>query len=101
MRRILIDHARRRAAKKRSGQKGSLTLEVEPRIDPRSVDLIALDHALLRLAALNPDQARLVELRYFGGLTTQVDFGHGIGGLDRPPRWSATGGQPGSGCTVS
>jgi RNA polymerase sigma-70 factor (ECF subfamily) len=71
MRRILIDHARRRAAKKRGGPKGSLSLEVEPRIEPRSIDLIALDLALSRLAALNADQARLVELRYFGGLTTQ------------------------------
>lgn len=71
MRRILIDHARRRAAKKRAGRKAGLTLEVEPRVEPRSIDLIALDLALSRLAVLNADQARLVELRYFGGLTAQ------------------------------
>ena len=71
MRRILIDHARRRAAKKRAGRKISLTREVEERVEPRSIDLIALDRALSRLAALNADQARLVELRYFGGLTTE------------------------------
>jgi RNA polymerase sigma factor (TIGR02999 family) len=71
MRRILIDHARRRMAKKRAGRTANLTLEVGPRVEPRSIDLIALDHALSRLADLNADQARLVELRYFGGLTTQ------------------------------
>ncbi|HSS45604.1 MAG TPA: ECF-type sigma factor [Thermoanaerobaculia bacterium] len=71
MRRILIDHARRRSAKKRAGRQANLSLDVEPRVEPRSVDLIALDHALSRLAAMNADQARLVELRYFGGLTTQ------------------------------
>jgi RNA polymerase sigma factor (TIGR02999 family) len=71
MRRILIDHARRRAAKKRAGRKANLTPEVGPRVEPRSIDLIALDHALSRLAALDADQAHLVELRYFGGLTTQ------------------------------
>jgi RNA polymerase sigma factor (TIGR02999 family) len=71
MRRILIDHARRRAAKKRGGRTANLTLEVAAQVEPRNVDLIALDIALSRLAALSADQARLVELRYFGGLTTQ------------------------------
>jgi RNA polymerase sigma factor (TIGR02999 family) len=71
MRRILLDHARRRAAKKRAGRTTNLTLELEPRVEPRTIDMIALDHALSRLATLDADQARLVELRYFGGLTAQ------------------------------
>ncbi len=70
MRRILVDHARQRAAKKRGGTDLRLTL-VEDMAAPeeKSVNLVALDVALEKLAALEPRQARLVELRFFGGLT--------------------------------
>ena len=70
MRRILVDHARERAAKKRGGP--DLRLTLTPNVaakEERSVDLIALDLALEKLAALEPRQARAVELRFFGGLT--------------------------------
>ena len=68
MRQVLVDSARRRDAAKRRGMKISLseTLSAEA-ADP--VDLISLNDALTALAALNTRQARVVELRYFGGLT--------------------------------
>lgn len=70
MRRILVDHARQRAAKKRGGPDLRLTLAEDIAApEEKSVDLIALDMALEKLAALEPRQARVVELRFFGGLT--------------------------------
>src|SRR3954471_10270553 len=67
MRRILVDHARGRAAAKRGGGVVAIPMP-EPAAQP-GVDVIALDAALERLAGLDPAQARVVELRYFGGLT--------------------------------
>ena len=81
MRRILVDHARRRHALKRGAAPTQVTLGAVDREDqrnaasgaPRSsldpVDLLALDDALAHLAALDPNKARLVELRYFAGLS--------------------------------
>jgi RNA polymerase sigma factor (TIGR02999 family) len=72
MRRILVDHARKRQAARRGGAGLSLSLE-EP-VGPdgrRDLDLIWLDDALDRLAALDVRQSRIVELRYFAGLTIQ------------------------------
>lgn len=68
MRRILVDHARRKAASKReAGQE--ITLDDSVAESPgESVDLVALDIALDRLAALAPRQAKVVELRYFAGM---------------------------------
>ena len=69
MRRVLVDHARvRRAAKRGAGLTVSLD-GVDTPADDKNPDVIALNDALDKLAALNPRQARLVELRYFGGLT--------------------------------
>ena len=72
MRRILIDSARRRAAQKRgsAGEKVSLA-EVSDISTDSHTDLLALDEALNRLAAMDPDQSRIIELRYFGGLTIE------------------------------
>lgn len=70
MRRILVDHARRRAAEKRGGGWQRLTLGAADDIaldDPAR--FLALDEALDRLAALDPRAAKVVELRFFGGLT--------------------------------
>jgi RNA polymerase sigma-70 factor (ECF subfamily) len=70
MRRVLVDHARARAAAKRP--RLDLLVAVDdatPAIEPRPFELLALDQALTELAALDPRQARLVELRYFVGLT--------------------------------
>jgi len=72
MRQILINHARDKAAAKRGGDRQRVTLEqaVTPRIDDgREIDLLALDMALQNLARLSERQARIVELRFFGGLT--------------------------------
>jgi RNA polymerase sigma-70 factor (ECF subfamily) len=75
MRRILVDHARAQHAAKRGGNMQQITLsDANPAFaahDDHSVDLLALHEALEKLAALDPDQARLVELRYFGGLNIE------------------------------
>jgi RNA polymerase sigma factor (TIGR02999 family) len=75
MRQILIERARARGAQKRGGAQPRVTLDealvAADGSDSPSVDLVALDDALQRLEALDPDQARLVELRFFGGLTIE------------------------------
>jgi RNA polymerase sigma factor (TIGR02999 family) len=71
MRRILVDHARRRQADKRGGKVTLMYLEdVSPAAPTSSVDVLALDEALEALARIDPRQCRVVELRYFAGLTT-------------------------------
>ncbi|HEU4715150.1 MAG TPA: sigma-70 family RNA polymerase sigma factor [Pyrinomonadaceae bacterium] len=70
MRRILINHAKDRYAKKRQGYAAKVSLdEAVSFYEKREVDLMALDEALNGLAALDPQQAQIVELRFFGGLT--------------------------------
>ena len=72
MRRIVLKRARRRAAKKRGG--GISHLNVDDSLIPaaeRPSDLIALDDALTRLAAMDARQSQVVELRYFGGLDVE------------------------------
>ena len=72
MRRILVDHAREKAAEKRGGQAQRISLDDTESIAlQRAPDLLDLDDALTSLARLDPDSARLVELRYFGGLTKE------------------------------
>ena len=69
MRHILVDHARRRAAAKRGGAH-RLALDTGMAIaEDRKPDLLVLDKALTRLAELDPNQSRLIELRFFGGLS--------------------------------
>jgi RNA polymerase sigma factor (TIGR02999 family) len=72
MRQILIERARARGAIKRGGHAPRITLD-EALVGggAPSFDLVALDEALERLAAIDPEQARLVELRFFGGLTVE------------------------------
>jgi RNA polymerase sigma factor (TIGR02999 family) len=72
MRRVLVDHARAHHARKRAS--GGLRVDLTEGLaiaQPRQVDLIALDRALEELAALDERQARLVEMRFFGGLTAE------------------------------
>ena len=70
MRRILVDHARTHRAEKRGGQVQRVELdEARDHGDERGIDLIALDDALHDLAKLDARQSRIVELRYFAGLT--------------------------------
>ena len=69
MRQILVDYARRRLAAKRGGGVTVVSLD-DARVasDPRSVDLLALDDALLKLADVDPRKAKAMELKFFGGL---------------------------------
>jgi len=72
MRRILVDHARLHAAAKRGDGAYKLSLDkADQQVSQQAVDLLALDEALDRLAAFSPQQSRIVELRYFGGLTIE------------------------------
>jgi RNA polymerase sigma factor (TIGR02999 family) len=72
MRRILVDHARNHRAEKRGGYERMLHLDLSNGIGKdQSLDLVALDEALDALSALDPQQARAIELRFFGGLTTK------------------------------
>jgi RNA polymerase sigma factor (TIGR02999 family) len=69
MRRILVDHARARRADKRGGEFERVTLVGDEAIAAPEVDLLALHEALRRLAEFDARKERIVELRYFGGLT--------------------------------
>ena len=72
MRHMLVDHARARAAEKRGGKFEMVPLEeAREGTDAKSVDLLALDEALNALAELSPRQAKVIELRYFAGLTLE------------------------------
>ena len=70
MRRILVDHARARASQKRGGDH-SAGPPADARFEPPNIDIVALDLALQKLAAIHLRQSELVELRFFGGLTVE------------------------------
>ncbi|MCA8960247.1 MAG: sigma-70 family RNA polymerase sigma factor [Planctomycetes bacterium] len=70
MRRILVDHARARSTLKRGGNRERLSLGELP-IDERPADLVALDDAMSSLHDVDPLKCRVIELRYFGGLTLE------------------------------
>jgi RNA polymerase sigma factor (TIGR02999 family) len=72
MRNILVDHARKHLAAKRGGDRHKLSLDDIPELSKdQDVDLIALDDALSSLAAIDEQKSRIIELRYFGGLTIE------------------------------
>jgi len=72
MRHILVDHARNRRAAKRGGGIPRLALDQEVAASEKAgIDLVALDDALGRLAALDQQQARVIEMRFFGGLSIE------------------------------
>ncbi len=83
MRRILVDHARRHQAVKRGGtdqQRLSITTAEELATQP-AIDLLALNEALDELAKMDPQQSRIVELKFFGGLSIEetaevLNIGH-------------------------
>ena len=73
MRRLLVDHARQHMASKRGGWSGTVSLDESDTIggaEALDLDVIALNDALDELAAVDPVRARMIELRFFGGLTT-------------------------------
>ena len=82
MRQILVQRARARRAAKRGGDPARITLDerlmAAPRHGAEDIDLVALDAALDRLAQLNARQAKVVELRYFGGLGVE-EAGEALG----------------------
>jgi RNA polymerase sigma-70 factor (ECF subfamily) len=70
MRQILVEYARARAAKKRGGRLQRVTLDEATAVfEAQSTNLLALDEALTKLRQFDPRQSRIVELRYFGGLS--------------------------------
>lgn len=74
MRQILIDHARRSGTKKRAGGMSRVALDGVQLASPQTasvIDVLALDEALTRLAALSPRQARIIELQLYGGLNVE------------------------------
>ena len=73
MRRVLVDYARARQSGKRGGLEQKVSLEIGPLIftPEQTEELLALDHALTKLAELSPRQCRIIELRFFGGLTVE------------------------------
>lgn len=90
MRRILVDHARRRKSDKRGG--GAIPLTIDAAVEKAAVenfDVIALDEALDRLNAVYPVQGKLVELRFYGGLTIDEAAGElGISPATVSREWS-------------
>jgi RNA polymerase sigma-70 factor (ECF subfamily) len=71
MRRVLVDYARQRGREKRGGGL-SITSVDENAVAPQpAVDIVALDEALARLAAVDPQQGRVIELRFFAGLSVE------------------------------
>lgn len=72
MRRILLDRARKRGAGKRGGQQPRVNLDEIPDVgSARARELIALDDALTALAEVDPRKAKVIELRFFGGLSVE------------------------------
>lgn len=72
MRHLLVDHARARKAHKRGGQaRRDNHTPLDQLVDNSTVDLIALNEALVDLERMHPRQSKLVELRFFGGMTAQ------------------------------
>jgi RNA polymerase sigma factor (TIGR02999 family) len=70
MRQILVDHARQKRAAKRGGNRHRVALHDDLATESnRDVDLLALEDALTRLTKLDPRQAQMIELRFFGGMT--------------------------------
>ncbi len=92
MRRVLVDHARARQRVKRGSGLANVSLsEAVELADGRNVEVLDLDRALIRLAEVDPRKARLVELRYFGGLTMEESaelLGASVPTLERDWRFS-------------
>lgn len=73
MRRVLIDHARTKLRNKRGGpnQQRVVLDDIQIGVDEQLVEVLSIDAALRKLAELDPDQARIVELRFFGGVSVE------------------------------
>lgn len=72
MRRVLVDHARRRARQKRGGDQSRVSLELGLGLSvTHDADVLALEDVLEELAVLNPRQARIIVMRFFGGMSVE------------------------------
>ena len=71
MRRVLVDHARSRSRAKRGGRAQMVSLAEQAIISKEVADVIALDEALKNLAEMDPRKSQIVEMKFFGGLTTE------------------------------
>ena len=72
MRQILVDHARKRFALKRGGGRPRVAFSEDLAVSPRrDADILALDEALEKLAAIDQRRAKIVEMRFFGGMTVE------------------------------
>ena len=71
MRQILVDHARARQRLKRGGDRQQISLAAVESAQEQAADLLALDEALETLTEVDPQRGRIVELRFFGGLTIE------------------------------
>jgi RNA polymerase sigma-70 factor, ECF subfamily len=71
MRRVLVNHARDRAASKRGGSSPRVTLSMAEDLEQPKLDVMAVDEALGKLAELDPRKTRIVEFKFFTGLTTE------------------------------
>ena len=72
MRRVLVDHARTRGFQKRGGRDRRVSLDDAMLVSPApTVDVVALDRALEALCAVDPRKSRVIEMRYFGGMTVE------------------------------
>jgi RNA polymerase sigma factor (TIGR02999 family) len=89
MRRILVDHARARAAEKRGGRRERVPLDEAARLAESPEHLLALEEALTRFATEEPRKAELVVLRFFGGMST-ADAAQALGvSVPTADRWWA------------
>jgi RNA polymerase sigma factor (TIGR02999 family) len=72
MRQILVDHARSRSAARRGGDQHKLSLDEVPLFsDEQTIELLAFDEALTRLAAFDERKCRVIEMRSFGGMSVE------------------------------
>ena len=72
MRQVLVNHARSRLAEKRGGGRANISLdETQPAIHEEASEIVALHEALDALQAVDPRKSRVVEMRYFGGLSIE------------------------------
>ncbi len=91
MRQVLVDYFRRRSSLRRGGDLQQITLkDIADYSDESTVDVIELDAALNELAALSDRQARVVELKFFGGFTTpEIARATGVSGATVERDWRA------------
>jgi len=90
MRQILVDHARSKKAMKRGGDRQQVTVDQIGEVPAPNLDVLALEEALEKLALISPDRVKLVELRFFGGLTSEeAAEALGISRAEAARRWRA------------